>query len=229
MIVISPYVEQVFAPWFRGQAYLVENPCDERFFHVRRQSVDGRVLFAGSVIERKGVLPLIRAFHRVHQQMPAARLHVAGSLSVEPEYARACQELVRALGLTDAVAFVGQLETEALLEEYAHCAAFVLPSLQETAPVAIEEAMAAGVPCVATRVGGIPWMIEDGVTGQTVPAPVSTGGNAGEVADALLRVLLSGRGSQMGAEARRRAEERFRAAVVARRTREVYERVLGRS
>jgi glycosyltransferase involved in cell wall biosynthesis len=181
------------------------------------------------VIERKGVLPLIRAFHRVHQQMPESRLRVAGSEIVEAEYARACRDLARSLGLGEAVAFLGQVTTEEILAEYARCATFVLPSFQETAPVAIEEAMAAGVPCVATRVGGIPWMIEDGVTGQTVPAPSSAAGNPGQIADALLQVLLAARAGEMGKEARRRARTRFRAEVVARRTREVYQKVLGQS
>ncbi|NLG26874.1 MAG: glycosyltransferase family 4 protein [Chloroflexi bacterium] len=228
LIVISPYVEQVFGRLFRGQTYLVENPCDSRFFEVQREPVRGRILFAGSVIQRKGLLPLVRAFQRVHQQMPEAELHVAGSLTVEADYARACQDAARALlpAQGRAVRFLGALSREQMADAYATCALAVLPSFQETAPVAIEEAMAAGVPVVATRVGGIPWMIADGITGRIVPAPLVAGGDPEGLADVLLQVLHDPGAAELGQRARRTALERFRADNVARRTRQVYDQVL---
>ncbi len=229
LIVISPYVERVFGGQFRGRAWLVENPCDARFFAVTRAPRPGVILFAGSVIQRKGVLPLIRAFQRVHQQMPAAELRIAGALTVEPEYARACQEAARTLlpPRGDAVRFLGPLSRDALAAEYAGCALVVLPSFQETAPVAIEEAMAAGAPVVATRVGGIPWMIEDGVTGRTLPAPLTAAGDPEGLAALLLRTLHDPHAEALGRRARQAASERFCASVVARRTWEVYRQVLG--
>jgi glycosyltransferase involved in cell wall biosynthesis len=228
LIVISPYVQQVFQRLFRGQAYLVENPCDSRFFAVQREPVRGRILFAGSVIQRKGLLPLVRAFQRVHQQMPEAELLVAGSLTVEADYARACQDAARALlpAHGNAVRFLGALSREQMAHEYAACALTVLPSFQETAPVAIEEAMAAGVPVVATRVGGIPWMIADGITGRLVPAPLVAGGDPEGLADVLLQVLHDPGAAELGQRARSTALERFRADNVARRTRQVYDQVL---
>lgn len=231
LIVISPYVQRVFGDHFRGRAYLVENPCDERFFAVTRAPRAGAILFAGAAIQRKGVLPLIRAFQRVHQQMPGAELRIAGSLTVEPDYARACQETARTLlpQRGEAVSFVGPLSRDELAAEYATCALAVLPSFQETAPVALEEAMAAGAPVVATRVGGIPWMIADGETGYTLPAPLTAAGDPESLADLLLRALHDPQAEALGQRARQAARERFHASVVAQRTWEVYCQVLGRA
>jgi len=229
MIVISPYVEHAFGGRIRGRTYLVENPCDERFFAVTRAPRPGTILFAGSVIQRKGVLPLIHAFQRVRQQMPDTELRIAGSLTVEADYARACQDAARALlpPRGESVRFLGPLSRDELADEYASCTLAVLPSFQETAPVAVEEAMAAGAPVAATPVGGIPWMIADGETGYILKAPLKVDGDPQVLADLLLRVLWDPHAKELGRRARQVALRRFRASVVAQRTRQVYEQVLG--
>ncbi|MBC7235085.1 MAG: glycosyltransferase family 4 protein [Chloroflexi bacterium] len=242
LIVISPYVEQVFARVFRGTCYLVENACEERFFDLRREPVPGRLLFAGPVIPRKGVLLLLQALERVRREMPEAHVRIAGSLNADPDYARACQALVAERGMEEAVAFLGHVSQEQVLEEYRRCAVFVLPSFQETAPMVIEQAMAAGVPSVATRVGGVPWMLEDGVTGLTLPAPganelrgergqtrggLSLASTVDELTRAILRLLQNpAQARSMGERARIEAEARFRPEAVARRTLGVYRSVL---
>jgi starch synthase len=90
----------------------------------------------------------------------------------------------------------------------------------------IEQAMAAGVPSVATRAGGVPWMLEDGVTGWTVPVPDTLAGDPSMLADALTRLLGDpAEAAAMGERAKAEAEERFRPSAVARRTYQVYQRV----
>ncbi len=227
LILITPYVQEVFDGVFSGRSYLVENACDGRFFDIIRQPVAGRLLFAGYVVPRKGVLPLIRALRLVRDQMPGVHLRIAGSLAVDPAYAQVCQDCARELGLEESVTFMGQVAQKQVLQEYASCVALVLPSFQETAPVAIEQAMAAGVPSVATRVGGIPWMLEEGVTGLTLPVARSSGGDPEALGDALLRLLRDPEGVRhMGRRAREEAEKRFRPEIVARHTWEVYGRVI---
>ena len=87
----------------------------------------------------------------------------------------------------------------------------------------VQEAMAAGVPVIASRVGGVPFQVEDGRTGFLY--------EAGDVAAlaAHLEELMSSRElrDRIGAAAKSFADERFRAAQVAERTLEVYRRVLG--
>jgi len=230
LIVITPYVEQVFAHRFRGQAYWVENPCNERFFEIVRHPVPGRLLFSGYVCVRKGVLPLLKTLVHLRARHPEAHLRIAGYTNIEADYYRACVDYVRDAGLQQAVTFLGQLTQEQILEEYATCAALVLPSFQETAPIAVEEAMAAAAPIVATRAGGVPWMLEHGVTGLMVPVPPSPDGDPKTLAEAITAILSDPAGAEdMGQRARAEAERRFRPHTIARRTYEVYQQVLAAS
>jgi glycosyltransferase involved in cell wall biosynthesis len=227
LMLITPYVEQVFQGVFRGRSYLVENACDERFFGVTRQVTPGRLFFAGPVIPRKGVLPMLRALSLVRRQAPQAHAVIAGSTTTDPAYYQACQAYVREANLEDAVQFVGHLAQEQVLGNYAACEVFVLPSFQETAPMVIEQAMAAGVPSVATRAGGVPWMLEDGVTGWTLPVPSSLDGDPPALAEALLKVLQDPEAAmRMGQQAQVEARERFLPSAVAARTYAVYQEVI---
>ena len=91
----------------------------------------------------------------------------------------------------------------------------------------IEQSMAVGMPSIATRAGGVPWVLEDGVTGWTLPVPGSTEGDHQALAQAILCVLQDPDGArEMGARARAEAEARFLPAAVANKTIEVYERVI---
>jgi len=227
LMLITPYVAQVFEGLFTGTSYLVENACDERFFGLERRPVAGRLLFAGPVIPRKGVLPLVRALARARKVVPDAHLRVAGSLTIDPAYAQACREAARELGVEQAVTFLGHLAQEQVLEEYSTCAAFVLPSFQETAPMVVEQAMAAGAPSVATAAGGTPWMLEEGVTGYILPLPPMPDGDPVALGEALGRVLADpAEAERMGRRAQQVANDRFRPEQVARRTWETYQRVI---
>jgi len=227
LIIISPYVEQVFGRRFTGQAYCIENPCNDRFFDLSRRPIPGRLFFSGYVCARKGVLPLLKALSLLRASHSGAHLRIAGYTQIEADYYRLCADYVRHAGLEGAVTFLGQLTQEQILEEYATCAALVLPSFQETAPVVIEEAMAAAVPIIATRAGGVPWMIEHGATGLTLPVPQSPGGDPQALAEMLATVLDDPVTAEaMGQRAKAEADGRFRAHIIARRTYQVYQEVL---
>ena len=96
---------------------------------------------------------------------------------------RALVESTDKLGLTGRIDLVGWLDPPALRERLAQATALVLPSRRENYPLVLLEAMAAGVPVVATRVGGIPEMIDDGSSGLLVPPE-----DPDELAVALARV-----------------------------------------
>jgi glycosyltransferase involved in cell wall biosynthesis len=120
------------------------------------------------------------------------------------------------------VVFLGLLDVKHMADEYARCSLLCLPARAESAPMVIAEAMAAGKPVVATRVGGIPEMVEDGATGRLcVP------GDPGQLA-ACLRELLTNDDLRrdMGERARCAAIQRYRADSVARATLDAYLRVL---
>ncbi len=99
---------------------------------------------------------------------------------------------------------------------------FVLPSDTEAAPLPVLEAMKAGTPIVATRVGGVPEMVTEGESAFMVPR-----GDPDALADALLRMLASPeRMRAMGVAARRGAEARFTAERQARELERIYRSVL---
>ncbi len=124
-----------------------------------------RLLFAGRLSPEKGAAILIRALPPVLEAHPGTVLTVAGD---GPERS-SVEALARELGVGRAVRFVGTLGPDGLADLYRQATAFVLPTLwMENCPVAVLEAMAHGRPVVATRIGGIPELVEDGVTGLLV-------------------------------------------------------------
>ena len=101
----------------------------------------------------------------------------------------------------------------------------MLPSLRDTLPVAVQQAMAAGRAVISTQVGGIPGLVDEGRTGYLVdPSAVAP------LAEAMLRVLRDdAHAAALGAAARREAEARFRLRGVVDRTIAFYVRVLAKT
>jgi len=126
------------------------------------------VIYAGVLTPLKGIHHLIRAFARVIQEFPEARLEIVGR-DENPEYAEELRREVVRLGLNGQVSFVGEVSQVELANKMRRSCIFVLPSLSEGLGRVVVEAMATGTPVVGSRVGGIPEMVQDGVTGFLVP------------------------------------------------------------
>lgn len=180
-------------------------------------AADGPVALTLSVLRPgKGHVALLAAWSAVRRRVPGAALLIAGDgpLRSELEQRAASVEGARLLGHRDDV--MGLLDLADVL---------VHPTEFDAFPTALLEAMAAGTPIVATRVGGIPEIVDDGLHGRLVDAPAAPGDLAAAVADLLadadLRRLL-------GAAGRRRFEERFTVERWVTATRAVYERALRR-
>lgn len=221
-ILISPYVADYFSTRLCGQQYLIPNPIAEEFFEVQRQEDATRILFAGRLYALKGVIELIRATATVAQHREI-NLVLAGSMEDHDYVAQLRMEAAR-LGITDRIAFRGLLSEVELRDELARAALLVLPSYQETAPMVIVEAMAAGVPVVATNVGGISRQIEHGVTGLLVNP-----GDVEALSRALLRLLSDDElRRSAGRAAKEAALDEYRAANVANRTVDVYRNVISK-
>jgi glycogen(starch) synthase len=208
-----------------AQVYHIENPVSDRFFDIVSQPEPMRILCPVRVIPRKGLLFALRALPELRKEFPGVELRIAGESLAMPSYLATCQSFIARHGLGENVRFLDTLTPSEMADEYARCTLMVLPSIQETAPVTVGEAMAAGVPIVATRVGGVPHMVQDGLTGLLVNY-----GDVDGLTAALRRVLTDVPLRQsMARAARGRANERFRLSVVAERTAQVYEQVLARA
>ena len=210
VIAISPYIRQAFADYPHLQWTDIPNPVDDSFFEITRQPQPGRLFTPARIIPRKGTDILIRAFAAIAEAFPQATLRIAGETDSAPAFVRQCREIAVAAGVDDRVHFLGNLEKEALLMEYSQAAAVVLPARQETAPVAIEEALAAGCPVIATQVGGVPWMIDHEETGLLLPPE-----DANALAHALRQALSQpARLNKWGEQARQAAAPYRRDAVI---------------
>jgi glycosyltransferase involved in cell wall biosynthesis len=105
----------------------------------------------------KGVSDLIQATATVARKQPI-QLVLAGSLE-DRQYVDQLKTEVNRLDIADQVDFAGLLDSESLRREISRASLLVLASYQETAPMVIHEAMAAGLPVVASKVGGIPYFV----------------------------------------------------------------------
>jgi L-malate glycosyltransferase len=107
----------------------------------------------------------LRCFAQVRAVHGTARLTVAGSGPLAAEL----QALARELGVADAVTFAGRLDRDAMAQLYRQADVCLNPSLADNMPNSVLEALASGVPVVSTRVGGVPFIVQDGVTALLVP------------------------------------------------------------
>jgi len=128
---------------------------------------DQLLLFVGRLVLYKGLFTLLQAFRLLLKHHPQARLAIVGTGPQEPRLRQA----IHRLGLTKEVRLLGRLPHETLLQAYSACDLFVLPSRSrsEAFGIVLLEAMAQGKPVVATRVGGIPYVVPDGKAGLLVP------------------------------------------------------------
>ena len=167
-------------------------PDPEARARSRTDHVD--VLSVGRLDKFKGGDVLLRAWQSVTRSKPDAHLTMVGD---GPERSN-LEALARNLSIGDTVSFTGTSFDVA--EQYGTAGLFVLPSIQEGMPNALLEAMAAGLPCVASDLPGTRGIVEDGTSGMLVPA-----GDPQALAGALIELLGDERTRQkLGLAARER-------------------------
>ena len=124
--------------------------------------------YVGWLVSIKGVTYLISAMARVVEQHPESILVLAGKGDDKGDEETKLRERVEGLGLEDRVRFLGwRADVDEIMASFD---IFVLPSLNEGMGRVLVEAMAAGLPIVASRVGGIPDLVKDGQNGLLVPS-----------------------------------------------------------
>jgi len=178
------------------------------------------LLFCGRLNGRtpvKRVDVLLKALPYVIQRHHA-ELNIIGTGPRLDEYVT----LVRSLGIGDQVHFLGHVDHSRMPAHYATADLFVLPSRMESFPLVLVEAMACGLPVVATRVGGIPEVVEEGVTGLLVLPD-----DPQALAEAISCLLDDPeKMREMGAKGRERAKECFTWDKTAERVAGFYHEIL---
>jgi len=165
---------------------------------------------------QKDPLGLIRAFAAAASRVYGLHLLLVGDGPLRAEL----QDYVRKMGLEKQVRFLG-VRTD-VLEILTAADAFVLSSLWEGNPLSVMEAMAAGKPVIASGVGGVPELVEDGMSGILVPAQKPEA-----LAEAIIRLAQDpALRKKMGAAARQRALECFGVDRMAREYERLYVQIL---
>jgi glycosyltransferase involved in cell wall biosynthesis len=199
----------------------------DRFTHAPPHERDqGRMLFVGRLIERKGAEFAIRAVAELRRKGRGVRLTLVGDGADRPRL----EALVKELGLFGVVELAGALPHDAVAEHYRTASVLLMPAVtdwkgeQEGFGMVLVEAMASGLPVVATRSGGIPDVVIDGATGLLVPErdPEALATAATRLLDdpALAQRLAAAAGATL--------EARFAPDAIARGYEAVYRRAAGR-
>jgi glycosyltransferase involved in cell wall biosynthesis len=161
---------------------------------------------------------LLRAFEKVGAALPESRLVLVGDGSVRP----ALEEQARQRGLAGRVIFLGRRADVAQLLPLFD--AFVLTSTSEGLPLTILEAMGVGIPVVATRVGGVPELVDDGETGILVePADAVALGRALDGLSSNVELCVA-----MGKAGALKAAQEYAVSDVAERLVDLYGELTGR-
>ena len=171
------------------------------------------VVFAGRCEEAKGIYDLIDAVSRLRPVCPRLRLECAG----DGDMAR-LRRRARELGVGPQVTMRGWIAERERAALLARAAVFVLPSHAEALPMSLLEAMAAGCPVIASRVGGIPDLVRDGENGLLVPP-----GKPAALAEALQRLLADrALAERLGQQARATIAARYTVERSLERLEQIY-------
>lgn len=216
--VVSKYWQRVLKDEYGYDSVISYNGIDLSDFKrlPRRVSTAPTVLFVGGLEPRKGLEYLVHALEFVVDKVPETRM-----IAVAKTGFRGTDEvgwfkvLADRLALTEHIEFHESVSQDKMLEFYAECDVLVLPSKTEGWGLALMEAMACRKPVVASRVGGIPELVRDGIDGILVDP-----GDVSELANAIVRLLtdrkLNSKMGGSGAERVRQFSWDSTAAVVRR-------------
>lgn len=196
------------------------------------------IVFVGRITRQKGLPYFLRAVRELPEDYQVV---LCAGAPDTPEIAQEVDGLVEELSATrKGVHLITEmLPRHELTQILTHATAFVCPSVYEPLGIVNLEAMACGIPVVASATGGIPEVVADGETGYLVPIEQVTDGTGtpvdpdrfiGDLRDALVRMVSDPvRAKEMGEASRRRAAEHFSWTSIAERTLDVYRTVIEQS
>ncbi|MEE9152144.1 MAG: glycosyltransferase family 4 protein [Thermoplasmata archaeon] len=180
---------------------------------------DDFVLFVGRLAKNKGLEYLVEAVPEVLKRFPLTKFVLIGE---DEGMLQKLSGRTKSLRVEDKILFLGALDDKEVSQAYLDCTVFVLPSEFEAFGIVLIEAMAAKKPCVATNVGGVPFVVKDGEMGVLVDYADSNG-----LAEAICGLLGDkGKRTAFGRAGRTWVEENFTIKKVVDRLEDVYSEVL---
>jgi len=182
------------------------------------QMSDPLIVQVANLYPWKGYEYSIGAFAKVNKRYPETRLLIVGDGPLRGKL----ESLVVRLKLTDHVEFAGLVPNRCIPYILSHSDIFILSSLHEVLPRSILEAMAAGKPVIAPHIGGIPEMVNEGVTGYLIP-PKDLNSLASKILELLKNKNLAER---MGKAGRKLIEQKFEINTIAEELEKIYQEVV---
>jgi len=178
---VSYTVAEELRKLHRCEAQVIGNGVETEFFTPKESNDDSLyVFFSGRLIVEKGILDLVERAKYVCKAHPSVSFVLAGSGPLE----NSLRKLIQRKELQRNFLLLGEVDRNDILKCYQNSTIFVLPSIYESFPNTLLEAMACGIPVVATRICDAPRIVKDGENGFLVPPrdPLS-------LAQALLKLL----------------------------------------
>lgn len=168
IILISNYLKSIISDGSEKKYWRINNPVSPIFFRAADNKKSKRMIFVGRITAVKDLENLFRGFRIFLDIDDSYQLLIVGP-GLGTKYGKRAQMLASKLGLHPNLVFAGNLTQEEIALEFSKSAFLVLSSRQETAPMVIGEALAMGLPVLATNVGGVAEMVEEPTAGMIVP------------------------------------------------------------
>jgi glycosyltransferase involved in cell wall biosynthesis len=220
IIVVAPQIEKIINGMTGSKTFMIPNGVaisSIKEIKPTKFNKENIIFFIGNLTKRKGVDVLIRSFCDVENSFSDSCLLIAGSGGEEEEL----KSLVQHLGLENKIKFLGFLKGNEKFSLMKSANILVLPSLWESLPIVVLEGMACGKPIIASDVGGIPYLVHDGVNGFLIQP-----GEIKELSNKIITLLEDKKlQEKMGKESLKRSEE-FDWNKIALKTYEVYVEII---
>lgn len=167
VIVDTEYVEKAIRAYNLSTVphmTIIPQGIQDHFYHISCSDNSHEILSVGAISKRKGHLFLIQSFEKICEKIPDAHLTICGSMA-ESDYFMRIKEYLSASPYKYRISILTDVPKEELFDLYHKAHLFALHSQEESQGIALAEAMATGLPIVSTKVGGIPYVVSDGLTG----------------------------------------------------------------
>jgi glycosyltransferase involved in cell wall biosynthesis len=171
VIVDTAYVEDMLQHYGLKQVpemHVIPQGIDETFYSISCNPKSNMILCVGAIAPRKGHIYTVEMFNLLRAKGIDAQLRIIGSLAYKAYY-ELLQQKIAASPYASDISLEANLPREELLKAYSEAKLFVLHSREESQGIVFAEAMATGLPVVATKIGGIPYVVADGKSGLLCP------------------------------------------------------------